>query len=97
MIPELRVAFVMDYHDIDTGLKRAEELEAILPTLVAWRWVKVYPIPGAFEDDRGTPAKCAAQSNLPKQRRMAAIRRDFLTAIARASRRIPFWAPDVVL
>ena len=97
VLPVLRAALVMDYYDIDTGRKRAEELEAILRTLVAGRWVKVYPIPGAFEDDLGTPAQFAVQSNLPRQKKLLAIRRDFLTAIANASRKVAFWGPDVII
>ena len=96
VIPVLKVAFVMDYYDVATGRRRAEELEHILKTVVPGRWVKAYPVPGAFEDDLGSPAQFAVPGGLSKQKRLLAIRKDFLTAIANLGRKVAFWAPDLV-
>jgi hypothetical protein len=76
VIPVLKVAFVMDYYDVATGRRRAEELEQVLKTLVAGRWVKAYPVPGAFEDDLGSPAQFAVPGGLSRQKRLLAIRKD---------------------
>ena len=61
------------------------------------RWVTVHAAPGPFEDDLGVPAQFAVPAGLTKAKRLLAVRRDFMTAVAELARKAAFWCADVVV
>jgi hypothetical protein len=57
----------------------------------------VHVAPGFFEDDLGVAAQFAIPASLAKAKRLLAIRRDPLTAVAELAGKVAFWKTDLVV
>ena len=94
---ELRVLVALDYMDLAAGRRKGEEWRQSLAVLMPERWVTVHVAPGPFEDDMGVPAQFAVPAGFTKAKRLLAVRRDLLTAVAELARKAAFWCADVVM
>ncbi len=87
----------LDYMSLEAGRQKGEEWQQSFGAVLPARRPVVHVAPSPFDDDLGVPAQFAVAAKLAKAKRLLAVRRDLVAAVAELARKVAFWLTDVVI